>query len=78
MPWRSVEDVALHRRPFPRFALPIEETDESGAAARECHVAQNGCRPAATDSDARRSRMRFLCLKLIWVLGFVRPSNDPR
>ena len=48
MPWRSVEDVALHRRPFPRFALLIEETDESGAAARERHVMRNEFRPAAT------------------------------
>ena len=40
MTGRSVEDVARHRRPFPRFALLIEETDDSGAAARECHVAR--------------------------------------
>ena len=40
MLWRSFEDVARHRRPFPRFALLIEETDDSSAAARECHVAR--------------------------------------
>ena len=75
MPWRSVEDVASTDGPSRNVPVPTEETDDPGAAARECHVARNRFRPAATDPEARRSQMRVLCLKVICVLGFLRPSN---
>ena len=67
MPWRSIEDVAPTDGPPGNWLLPSEETNDSGAAAREGYVARNEFRPAATDPDARRSQMRFLCLKLIRV-----------
>ena len=70
MPRRSVEDVAFTDGPSCNVPLPTEETDDSGAAARESHVARNGLRPAANDPNVRRSQMRFLCLKVIWVCGF--------
>ena len=77
MPWRSIEDVAPTDGPSGNWPLPTEETNDGGAAAREGHVARNEFRPAATDPDARRNQMRFLCLKLIrvsWFL-FVRPTR---
>ena len=48
MPWRSVEDVAFTDGPSRNLPLPTEETDDSGAAARERHVMRNDFRPAAT------------------------------
>ena len=40
MPWRPIEDVALTDGPSGNLRLPTEETYDSGAAARECHVAR--------------------------------------
>ena len=54
LPSRSIEDVALTDGACRDLPALTEMTDDSGAAARECHVARNEFRPAADDPDARK------------------------
>ena len=56
---RSIEDVSLADGASGNLPVPTEETDDRGAAARKCHVARKGLRPAATNATARRGPMRF-------------------
>ena len=54
---RSIEDVSLADGASGNLPVPTEETDDSGAAARECHVARkldsDLLRPTRTLGEAR-------------------------